>query len=86
NDTIVIEQLGLFDGDADLMTGLFEKVFSLDDNDAADKFLDLDKDGLSNVEEYFFGTDPSNEDSDADGWFDIDEIINGTDPNNNLSF
>ncbi|MFT6030444.1 MAG: hypothetical protein ACI8O8_002189, partial [Oleiphilaceae bacterium] len=86
NDRIVIDQLGLLDGDADLMTGLFEKVFGLDDNNVNDKFLDLDKDGLSNVEEYFFATDPSKEDSDADGWFDIDEIINGTDPNNNLSF
>ena len=86
NKNIVIEHLGLFDKDADLMTGIYEKVFGLDDTDASDKFADLDEDGLTNIEEYFFATDPSDEDTDNDGWFDIYEILNGTDPNNSLSF
>ena len=83
---IVIDPLGLFDEDDDLMTGLYERVFGLDDTDVGDKFLDLDNDGLSNIEEYFFATDPSKEDTDGDVWLDIDEILNGTDPNNKLSF
>lgn len=82
----MIDPLGLFDEDNDLMTGLYERVFGLDDTDAGDKFLDLDNDGLSNIEEYFFATDPTKEDTDGDGWMDIDEILNGTDPNNKLSF
>lgn len=86
NNRIVIDPLGLFDEDNDLMTGLYERVFGLDDTDASDKFLDLDNDGLSNIEEYFFATDPSKEDTDSDGWIDIDEILNGTDPNNKLSY
>ena len=83
---IVIDPLGLFDEDNDLMTGLYERVFGLDDTDIGDKFLDLDNDGLSNIEEFFFATDPTKEDSDGDGWMDIDEILNGTDPNNKLSY
>jgi hypothetical protein len=83
---IKIDLLGLFDEDSDLMTGIYERVFGLDDTDASDKFLDLDLDGLSNIEEYFFATDPSNADTDGDGWLDIYEILNGTDPNNELSF
>lgn len=86
NDKIVIDPLGLFDADNDLMTGLFEKIFGLDDTNSEDKFTDLDFDGLSNIEEYFFATDPTNQDSDGDGWLDIHEILNGTDPNNNLSY
>ena len=86
NNKIVIDPLGLFDGDSDLMTGLYERVFGLDDTDLGDKFLDLDNDGLSNIEEYFFATDPSKEDTDGDGWMDLDEILNGTDPNNKLSY
>lgn len=86
NKGITIDSLGLFDEDNDLMTGLYERVFGLDDTDAGDKFLDLDNDGLSNIEEYFFATDPSKEDTDGDGWMDIDEILNGTDPNNKLSY
>ena len=76
----------IVNADKDLMTGLYEKVFGLDDNDDTDQFGDLDNDGLSNVEEYFFATDPSDEDTDADGWLDLEEILNGTDPNNSLSF
>ncbi len=86
NNKINIVPLGLFDEDNDLMTGLYEKVFGLDDTDANDKFTDLDADGLSNIEEYFFATDPSKEDTDDDGWSDLIEILNGTDPNNSLSY
>ena len=41
---------------------------------------DLDADGLSNLHEYQYGTDPQNTDSDGDGVADGDEVDNGTDP------
>lgn len=83
---IKIENLGLADSDNDLMSNLYENVYLLNDSDITDKFLDVDSDGLANVEEFFFATDPNKEDTDDDGWFDIDEILNGTDPRNILSF
>lgn len=45
---------------------------------------DSDGDGLSDTEEYAFGTDPNNKDSDLDGMADLDEVNNGTDPNKAL--
>jgi hypothetical protein len=41
---------------------------------------DLDRDGLTNLEEFNYGTDPTNRDTDGDGWSDGDEIKQGTDP------
>ncbi len=41
---------------------------------------DLDKDNLSNNDEYRFGTDPKSADTDSDGWIDADEIQKGRDP------
>jgi len=41
---------------------------------------DLDDDGLTNAQEYQYGTNPNNPDSDGDGISDLDEINNGTDP------
>jgi hypothetical protein len=46
-----------------------------------DSTEDPDEDGLINVEEYKYGTDPNNWDSDSDGLADSDEIdIYFTDP------
>lgn len=43
---------------------------------------DPDNDGLNNLEEYNYGTNPNNPDSDSDGVSDGDEVkIFGTDPN-----
>ncbi len=41
---------------------------------------DLDNDGLTNAQEYQYGTNPNKSDSDDDGISDKDEINDGTDP------
>ncbi len=41
---------------------------------------DPDKDGLTNLEEFKTGTNPTNKDTDGDGWNDKKEIEKGTDP------
>ena len=43
---------------------------------------DFDDDGLTDLEEYNAGTNPTEADSDDDGISDPDEIANGTDPGN----
>jgi hypothetical protein len=47
---------------------------------------DLDHDGLTNVEEYQAGTDPTVADSDGDGFSDGEEVQQGTDPLSGLSY
>ncbi|MGQ9570899.1 MAG: metallophosphoesterase, partial [Thermodesulfovibrionales bacterium] len=42
---------------------------------------DYDGDGLTNLEEYNYGTDPTKWDTDGDGYFDKEEIDAGTNPN-----
>ncbi len=41
---------------------------------------DPDNDGLTNLEEYKYGTDPKNPDTDYDGWTDKEEVDAGTNP------
>ncbi len=43
---------------------------------------DMDGDGLTNLEEYKLGTDPTKADTDGDGINDGDEVAQGTDPLN----
>ena len=45
--------------------------------------VDADEDGLTNLEEYQYGTDPNNEDTDGGGTNDGDEVDNMSDPNDN---
>ena len=45
-----------------------------------DAWQDTDGDGLSDQDEYYYGTDPENPDTDGDGASDLEEIYNGTDP------
>lgn len=50
------------------------------DTSIDDSALDLDGDGLTNLEEYNLGLNPNNTDSDGDGVSDKDEVDNGTSP------
>lgn len=55
------------------------KVLAMDH--AVDKaFLDTDEDGLSDMDEVFWKTDPAKKDTDGDGVSDGDEVKNGRDP------
>ena len=47
---------------------------------------DIDGDGLSDIDEAAYGSDPLNRDYDADGLLDGEEVyVHGTDPLNNDS-
>ncbi|MCB1095121.1 MAG: hypothetical protein KDN22_06030 [Verrucomicrobiae bacterium] len=70
----------LLDSDGDGAPDSWEEENGLNKDDAADGAMDLDGDGLSNVEEYNRGTDPSETDTDADGLSDSAETE--TDPRN----
>ena len=63
------------DNDLDGMPNWFEDLHSgLDRENPFDAVLDLDSDGLTNLEEYQNGTDPNNPDTDGDGFSDGDEV------------
>lgn len=69
------------DDDNDIMTDEWEEKYNLDPKNADDADQDADGDGLSNIDEYYAGTDPTNKDTDGDGYSDYDEQkIYGTDP------
>ncbi|WP_290518071.1 Ig-like domain-containing protein [Alcanivorax sp.] len=71
------------DSDDDGMDDSFELNNGLDLNDASDRDTDMDGDGLSNYEEFVFGTNVADSDSDSDGLTDFDEInVHNTDPLN----
>jgi len=68
------------DDDGDGMPDTWEIKYGLDPKDPLDAHEDLDGDGLSNLEEYLYCTDPTNPDTDGDGWSDYDEIKMGSSP------
>jgi sugar lactone lactonase YvrE len=70
------------DADCDGLPDQWERDHGLNPNWAGDALLDLDGDGLSNLEEYALGTDPRNRDTDGDGYGDGDEVLAGFDPRN----
>ncbi len=69
------------DTDADGMPDSWEGKYNLDPEDPADAALDFDEDGLTNYDEYVYGTDPTNKDTDGDSASDKKEIDAGTNPN-----
>ncbi|WP_428820433.1 leucine-rich repeat domain-containing protein [Microbulbifer sp. MCCC 1A16149] len=70
---------GFYDTDGDGMSDNFEIAFGLDLN-GDDSAIDLDEDGLSNLEEFEAGTSPRNPDTDGDGMGDAYELANNLDP------
>jgi outer membrane protein assembly factor BamB len=72
--SLYIEVLYLSDNDDDGIAKWWEDKFSLNDDDASDALLDIDQDGLSNLQEFELNTNPTIADSDADGVNDGDEV------------
>ncbi|MFH0908874.1 MAG: LamG-like jellyroll fold domain-containing protein [bacterium] len=70
-----------YTGDLDLdgMPDDWESVYGLNPN-ANDSAEDPDGDGLTNIQEYQFGTNPKNPDTDGDGFSDLNELLRGSDP------
>jgi hypothetical protein len=65
------------DSDHDGMPDAWERCYALDPFDASDAALDLDGDGLTNLQECNLGTDPTKRDSDCDGMDDAWEVLCG---------
>ena len=68
------------DSDKDGIPDEWESEHGLDTYDPSDAELDFDKDGLANLQEYTFRTNPRNADSDRDGMSDKEEVEKGTNP------
>ncbi len=68
------------DSDSDGLPDDYELSNGLNPNDPSDASADLDRDGLTNLEEFQRGTDPRNPDTDGDGLKDGEEVLRGTNP------
>jgi murein DD-endopeptidase MepM/ murein hydrolase activator NlpD/formylmethanofuran dehydrogenase subunit C len=62
------------DDDGDGLTDKYEKKYEFDPLFAGDASYDGDHDGLTNLEEFAIGTDPTDSDSDDDGFDDGSEL------------
>lgn len=69
------------DSDGDLLVDSYEKKMGLDPNLANNPTADTDHDGVSDVLEAAFDTNPTQSDSDNDGYVDQCEINSGSNPN-----
>jgi len=70
------------DDDNDGMPSVWELANGLDPFDASDATEDPDHEGLINLDEYRFGTNPFDPDTDHGGTNDKDEVDHGTNPVN----
>ena len=68
------------DSDSDLLLDGFEAFFGLSPNEADNSSADADNDGLTNLQEQIYGSDPFNKDSDGDGVTDGTEVEKQGDP------
>ncbi|MCP5487564.1 MAG: DUF5110 domain-containing protein [Verrucomicrobia bacterium] len=75
-----------YDSDRDGMDDGWEVAHGLNPLEAQDAALDLNNDGLSNLENYQLGANPLWVNSDADEFTDLEEAIAGTNPTNSASF
>ena len=62
------------------MPDSWETTYDLNPLSAGDANRDSDVDGLTNLQEYQFGSDPTKVDSDGDGYTDREEYDAGTNP------
>jgi subtilisin family serine protease len=69
-----------FDLDNDGLPDAFELTNGLDPENGSDALADADSDGLSNLQEFQFGTNLRSADTDGDGLADGAEIAAGRDP------
>ena len=76
---VQVKSLTSGDSDGDGLPDDFELANGLNPNDPVDAFEDQDKDGLSALEEFGFGTDLNDSDSDNDGLDDGEEVLPGED-------
>jgi hypothetical protein len=69
------------DADGDQLPNAWENKHGLNMLDSSDALGDLDMDGLTNLQEFQYNTDPALLDSDSDGLSDGDEVnLHSTDP------
>ena len=68
------------DTDEDTLPDDWEVYYGFSHLDPSDAGLDADGDGLSNAQEYTYGTDPRDSDSDNDGYTDGFEVSSGSNP------
>jgi hypothetical protein len=70
------------DSDLDGLPDAWEISYGLDPLNTFDAVLDTDSDGISALDEYAYGTNPTSADSDSDGMDDGWEVQYGLDPTN----
>ncbi len=78
--SLPLELLSKRDTDADGMPDAWELLYTLNPASASDAGLDLDNDGLTNLQEYQWGANPTTPDTDGDGALDGDEKNGNTNP------